>query len=200
LEQNSKFSKSLIETEAELRDYLLNKTTDIPKDIHLFITDISESDNIPVKRFNLYMARGIDGTVGSSSTECIIYAKFVRFCIFMYTTPYDETKWINTKIISGTSNIQIPQQILDNGIGDFLVDRVRGAMNRYNSGLSERQRTKIIEYQKRILPQIIDSDFGKALLSDSFGKIDKSYFPKRISRNDMCPCGSGIKYKKCCGK
>ena len=23
---------------------------------------------------------------------------------------------------------------------------------------------------------------------------------KRVGRNDPCPCGSGIKYKKCCGK
>ena len=23
---------------------------------------------------------------------------------------------------------------------------------------------------------------------------------KEIGRNDLCPCGSGLKYKKCCGK
>jgi SWIM/SEC-C metal-binding protein len=23
---------------------------------------------------------------------------------------------------------------------------------------------------------------------------------KKVGRNDPCPCGSGIKYKKCCGK
>lgn len=23
---------------------------------------------------------------------------------------------------------------------------------------------------------------------------------KKIGRNDLCPCGSGLKYKKCCGK
>ena len=23
---------------------------------------------------------------------------------------------------------------------------------------------------------------------------------KKIGRNDPCPCGSGLKYKKCCGK
>jgi uncharacterized protein YecA (UPF0149 family) len=22
----------------------------------------------------------------------------------------------------------------------------------------------------------------------------------KVGRNDMCPCGSGKKYKKCCGK
>jgi preprotein translocase subunit SecA len=24
--------------------------------------------------------------------------------------------------------------------------------------------------------------------------------PKKIGRNAPCPCGSGLKYKKCCGK
>ena len=24
--------------------------------------------------------------------------------------------------------------------------------------------------------------------------------PKKIGRNDLCPCGSGKKYKKCCGR
>jgi len=23
---------------------------------------------------------------------------------------------------------------------------------------------------------------------------------KKVGRNDPCPCGSGLKYKKCCGK
>ena len=23
---------------------------------------------------------------------------------------------------------------------------------------------------------------------------------KKIQRNDLCPCGSGLKYKNCCGK
>ena len=23
---------------------------------------------------------------------------------------------------------------------------------------------------------------------------------EKIGRNDLCPCGSGLKYKKCCGK
>lgn len=25
-------------------------------------------------------------------------------------------------------------------------------------------------------------------------------FRKNVGRNDACPCGSGLKYKKCCGK
>ena len=28
----------------------------------------------------------------------------------------------------------------------------------------------------------------------------KDYSNKNISRNALCPCGSGKKYKRCCGK
>ena len=27
-----------------------------------------------------------------------------------------------------------------------------------------------------------------------------SRFEEKVGRNDPCPCGSGLKYKKCCGK
>ena len=29
---------------------------------------------------------------------------------------------------------------------------------------------------------------------------NRSKKPKKVGRNESCPCGSGIKYKKCCGK
>ena len=31
----------------------------------------------------------------------------------------------------------------------------------------------------------------------SKGPVKKA---KKIGRNDLCPCGSGLKYKNCCGK
>jgi preprotein translocase subunit SecA len=39
-------------------------------------------------------------------------------------------------------------------------------------------------------------DMPKGLKKINFGtKVDGR---KKIGRNDQCPCGSGIKYKKCC--
>lgn len=35
---------------------------------------------------------------------------------------------------------------------------------------------------------------GQKLFVDDFGR------PLKIGRNDPCPCGSGKKYKNCCGK
>jgi len=38
---------------------------------------------------------------------------------------------------------------------------------------------------------------------DKFKTLKMEKFKKtglKIGRNDKCPCGSGLKYKKCCGK
>lgn len=47
------------------------------------------------------------------------------------------------------------------------------------------------------------SKYFKLALQDKDKKSntkDKSYVRKRkIGRNQLCPCGSGKKYKKCCG-
>lgn len=32
------------------------------------------------------------------------------------------------------------------------------------------------------------------------GGLDTVEAPPKVGRNDPCPCGSGLKYKKCCGK
>ena len=36
-------------------------------------------------------------------------------------------------------------------------------------------------------------------MSPKTTKIDPKYTERKISRNELCPCGSGKKYKKCCG-
>ncbi len=52
------------------------------------------------------------------------------------------------------------------------------------------------------LPQwdsIFDEDTKKAIYKDqkASGTVRKE---KKVGRNDPCPCGSGKKYKKCCGR
>ena len=35
--------------------------------------------------------------------------------------------------------------------------------------------------------------------NDKTNKIDPKYFGKKMSRNEPCYCGSGKKFKRCCG-
>ena len=48
-----------------------------------------------------------------------------------------------------------------------------------------------IEYDKEIIFNVV-----KELKVQRLKRINK----KKIGRNEKCPCGSGKKYKKCCGK
>jgi hypothetical protein len=196
-----KFLGLLAETEEDWRSYLLGRRTSIKSDVHLLITDILKNATIPVKHFNVYIARGMDSTVATTRDDCFVYCKFARFCVFSPLTKYDLSKWVNTKINDGQGVLITPQKILDGRIGGFLIDRIRLAYTAYNKNISERQRRKIHEHQKRNIQKIATSDLGEALLRDSFSFISKDFFPKRkLQRNEPCPCGSGLKYKKCCGK
>lgn len=47
--------------------------------------------------------------------------------------------------------------------------------------------------------ELIDSKRRKELYKEQKPSTTVVKGPK-ISRNDPCPCGSGLKYKKCCGK
>ena len=44
---------------------------------------------------------------------------------------------------------------------------------------------------------ILDLEFLQSKLSQS--KASQAVSSKKANRNDPCPCGSGKKYKKCCG-
>ncbi|RBH59508.1 hypothetical protein C3F00_000005 [Pseudomonas sp. MWU13-2860] len=35
-------------------------------------------------------------------------------------------------------------------------------------------------------------------VSQGLKAMERLFAPKKHGRNDACPCGSGLKYKKCC--
>lgn len=52
--------------------------------------------------------------------------------------------------------------------------------------------------------KVIEKDFPPVIKQPSFKEanslVTRKGSEKQISRNDKCPCGSGLKYKFCCGK
>jgi hypothetical protein len=38
----------------------------------------------------------------------------------------------------------------------------------------------------------------KNIIPNNMVRIDRQDKPEKVGRNDLCPCGSGKKYKKCC--
>lgn len=70
-------------------------------------------------------------------------------------------------------------------------DRIQEGLNRYFD-IDNLEKQEIIEYVDKIRKRIPNWKNG--------GKIDNEIkFPK-VGRNEPCPCGSGKKYKNCCGK
>jgi len=49
--------------------------------------------------------------------------------------------------------------------------------------------------KERETPDLTDFDRKKQIEKDY-----KDQYKVKLGRNDLCPCGSGKKYKKCCGK
>ena len=47
--------------------------------------------------------------------------------------------------------------------------------------------------------QAVDHSLGKSSGSPVFELPDEGRRPAEVGRNDPCPCGSGRKYKRCCG-
>ena len=50
---------------------------------------------------------------------------------------------------------------------------------------------------ENVAPRSLTSSFSKVTRAESGVMVKKD---KKIGRNDPCPCGSGLKYKYCCGK
>lgn len=52
---------------------------------------------------------------------------------------------------------------------------------------------------KEIIPIIEDTRIW-TLNGFKMSELNQQIRVSKIGRNDLCPCGSGLKYKKCCGK
>lgn len=68
----------------------------------------------------------------------------------------------------------------------------REAIERFmRTGKMPEKDGQIIANAAKLLPVVIQ---GRAM----FPKRGRLYGPVRFPRNGPCPCGSGLKYKKCC--
>ena len=86
---------------------------------------------------------------------------------------------MNKGVIAGDAEVLIGMDIISQG--DFAVTNKDG-----KTTFSFRT------------PSIECIDFVKQAQSVAAPQISKP--PPKVGRNDPCPCGSGKKYKKCCGK
>lgn len=196
-----RFYELMKDAEQKWRSYLMGESQDAHySSVQIFFSGVSNNPTVPTKHFNMYLARAIDSTVGSSQSECFMYAKFARFLFFGYLTECDQSKWLGTQILPEGGQIGPPQSIEDGVIGDFLVSRPREAFERADRDINAKSKDLISKHFVKNKNRIVGSDQWKTQVKDHFSPV--SYpdpaFPK-VGRNDPCPCGSGKKYKKCHG-
>lgn len=65
----------------------------------------------------------------------------------------------------------------------------------FKAYFTDKNRRDQVHYEKSTFLK----ENGKWFYLDGIANPRKPIFNKRISRNDPCSCGSGKKYKKCCG-
>jgi len=140
--------------------------------------------------------------------------KIIDEAIHLYTsgTEYPE-EWKLDLLESYLHSIFLPKNIIDKNNYDLTREDLKEsiynkAMEIYNekeeSFTSERMR----ELERFILLRVVDTkwiDHGADSVTNtnaSRSNDKQSTFvrnDKKIRRNDPCPCGSGKKYKNCCG-
>jgi len=79
------------------------------------------------------------------------------------------------------------KSLKDLGIWDKMVEK--GEIKTFNTRQEMEQYIK----KENIDPNTMlnhSSDYGRKLVEETF--------TKKIGRNNPCPCGSGIKFKRCC--
>lgn len=64
------------------------------------------------------------------------------------------------------------------------------------------KQTEFVGYTKSYFDRIYEENYGSASGSVLWASEEGSYVrtEKKVGRNDPCPCGSGKKYKHCCGR
>ncbi len=93
---------------------------------------------------------------------------------------------------------EVGTKMFEDMILDIKMDVVKILMNiRKQNGNMQRQETAKIT--GAALEAINSVDGGKKISTPEYSQTVVNEGPK-VGRNDPCPCGSGKKYKQCCGK
>lgn len=185
----------------EWRQYLLNGS-DLKGfgHFHMFVADIANENPPGLLNFNMYCTRGWEVGLLDPDDRCYIVTRFGRFFFIAMLAPYVIDEWKFTRIQNGVGTFQIPQAIDDRVFGGWLYSRAKIASEKFNSGVSAKQLATIENHVRRMMPTLESSDLFRAGMADQIDRDRILSNAGKTGRNEMCPCGSGIKFKKCHGR
>jgi hypothetical protein len=187
--------------ETEWRQFLLAPTA-LPDfgHLHVFVADIAERNPPGVPKFNLYCSRAIDTTLFDLEERGYVVVKFARFFFVGMLTPYAESHWKGTRVQLGNGMLKIPQIVEDLAFGGWLMARAKFAYEKFDAGVSSKQLQVIRDHVRKKFPSLQNSDLLCAANADHTDEARVLAKAQKTGRNDKCPCGSGLKFKKCHGR
>ena len=150
------------------------------------------------------------GVIFDNELGMYIVPFYATLCHILESENYQEVQGWDECIKSFIENDKIPAKLVQR-----LVDRYPNALNIFNEvyGTQRTLNEFLEEFKKDYLKNKIYSPtsvlYSSKTFSDLMGFIPdekelkakeiQQSVGKTIGRNDPCPCGSGKKYKKCCG-
>src|SRR5688572_25554141 len=191
--------------EREWREYLLGRSALLSTGrLYMYATDIvaSSAAELP-PGWNLYFTRAIDGSPLTNDLICVMYAKLPRF-IFLAELlyPANGPEFITNSVVHPNGGtFRTGDVVMLAQLGHLLIDRVRLLTDMY-SKLSQRQRQRINDrtFTKDERDRIAKSDYSRARMADDVPQVIHIPKARKIGRNELCPCGSAKKFKKCHGR
>jgi hypothetical protein len=117
-------------------------------------------------------------------------------------TVYDENR--KRYIICGKSDnekvIKATAELLEKEPEAIIINEEVAFKHRMEeAGLSDSPYSKYIDYPLiNYEPELEDFKYGHLTKKEREAKIEPVRTGPKIRRNDLCPCGSGKKWKKCC--
>ena len=214
------FGKDIILTTNKHADDIIGAFNDGEEiDLTDKLSNIEQYKYFHVKELDNNYSNFLENSLGGFASHSEIYDVAVIFYKEkgLYAVPFYETF---TKIFENKDSVEnykdcIEYFLSNDSIPDTILARVQDAYPNFMDVINEVLNTSysfkdlITEYKSEYLDNKIYSSATILYCSGAFSQVfDIISAPKpeplpipagKIGRNDPCPCGSGKKYKNCCG-
>ena len=214
------FGKDIILTTNKYADEIIGAFNDGEEiDLSDKLSNLEEYKFFHVKELDNNYSNFLENSLGGFASHSEIYDVAVIFDEEkgLYAIPFYETF---TKIFSG-EKIENEKQCIEyflenNSIPDTILNRVKSENKNFIDKINEVLGTEytydelLQEYKSDYLEECIYSSATVLYCSKAFSQVfetisapkEEAKIPEgiKVGRNEPCPCGSGKKYKNCCGK
>ena len=215
------FGKDIILTTNKHADEIIGAFNDGEEiDLSDKLSDFTEYRFFHIKELDNNYSNFLENSIGGFASHSENYDVAVIFDneTGLYVIPFYETF---TKIFANKDSVENAKECIEyfltnDSISNKIIDRVSSEHNNFMEVINEFLETNysyeelIKKYKSDYLNNTIYSSttvlYCSGAFSDVFDvisaqKTETNTAPvQKVGRNEPCPCGSGKKYKNCCGK